>query len=205
MTAYRTGPLCWTRMWLPRGHSEARISLPPFRGTLHLRQVRYRLITEALMREPAAACSCQDPYCLAGLMAIPWDHTFLLPQHAGKCGSNHNTPLPSLHLPWDLFLKSKGDRCEKRNKTKSGRKLIWSRRLRGSMKRESKAGGCSWQYERDEASHTEQISKIRERAGEMYDSFPASQNQSAVPSTASQLKYVFLRWPSAILEAIIRV
>lgn len=73
------------------------------------------------------------------------------------------------------------------------------------MKRESKAGGCSWQYERDEASHTEQISKIWERAGEMYDSFPASQNQSAVPSTASQLKYVFLRWPSAILEAIIRV
>ena len=90
------------------------IGLPPSSTTWQRRQVRCRLITKALMREPAAAWSCRNPYCLAGLMAIPWGHTLLLPQHAGKYSSSHKSPDP----PRDLFLKSEADRCEEESKTR---------------------------------------------------------------------------------------
>lgn len=71
------------------------IGLPPSSTTWQRRQVRCRLITKALMREPAAAWSCRNPCCLAGLMAIPWGHTLVLPQHAGKYGSNHKSKSPA--------------------------------------------------------------------------------------------------------------
>lgn len=108
------------------------IGLLPSSTTWQRRQVRCRLITKALMREPAAAWSCRNPCCLAGLMAIPWGHTLVLPQHAGKYGSNHKSPAPR-----DLFLKSEADRCEegKESKTRGWRNLIRKRRpLQGRKK-----------------------------------------------------------------------
>lgn len=88
------------------------------------------------MREPAAAWSCRSPYCLAGLMAIPWDRT-LLPQHAGICGSNHKSVSPR-----DLFLECEAETCEEgeeeRNVRTTGTDKMWA--IAGEHKK-GKQGG----------------------------------------------------------------
>lgn len=87
------------------------------------------------MREPAAAWSCPNPYCFAGLKAVPWDHTLLLPQHGRNRGPNHTRPPP--------FLKNKGDRCEERegNKTKKMRMKETDKKKTMKQKHEKRKRG----------------------------------------------------------------